>query len=317
MPHENSAHWLSQVLGREVEYRPLSSAQDLIDSRAGQSAAAEAVNFDLPELAHNHYRIPLRPGAATPTADIHVPYGDGPWPVFMHIHGGAWYTGSVESVRKISMRIAEAGFVVVSIDYARAPEEPFPLGLQDCLYAARWVTQNIDAYGGDPTRFALGGGSCGGNLSAALTLALNGADDGLNGYGLEHVKVEVKAIVLLYAMLDLQLWLSDPHYWAGEVETIAAAYLGPNFTRRMYDPLISPLKSMRLGLMPPTYLSCGVEDALLTHSLEMTRRLAMLDVPATLSVVAGADHEFLRIPHVLPAAKEELDRIIGWLRLHV
>lgn len=317
MPHENSAHWLSQVLGREVEYRPLSSAQDLIDSRAGQRAAAEAVNVDLPDLAQNHYGLALRPGAATPTADIHVPHGDGPWPVFMHIHGGAWYTGSVESVRNISMRIAATGFVVVSIDYARAPEEPFPLGLQDCLYAARWVTQNIDAYGGDPARLAIGGGSCGGNLSAAVTLALHGGDDGLDGYGLEDVKVKVKAVVLLYALLDLQLWLSEPHYWAGEVETIAAAYLGPNFTRRMADPRVSPLKSEWLELMPATYLSCGLEDALLTQSLEMTRRLAMVDVPATLSVVEGVDHEFLRLPHVLRESKRELDRITDWLRLHV
>jgi acetyl esterase/lipase len=81
-----------------------------------------------------------------------------------------------------------------------------------------------------------------------------------------------------------------------------AAYLGPNFTGRLREPLVSPLHNPHLAKMPPAYLTCGAEDALLSHSLAMTQALTLVDVPTTLSVVAGADHEFLKIPHVVPAS---------------
>jgi acetyl esterase len=93
--------------------------------------------------------------------------------------------------------------LVVNLDYALAPEHPFPQGLEDCVYAARWIVRHIEQFGGDPSRLAIGGGSAGGNLSACTVLALHGSDAGLDGGDLADVQVRFRAAVLQFGVLDV------------------------------------------------------------------------------------------------------------------
>ena len=168
-------------------------------------------------------------------------------------------------------------------------------------------------FGGDPERLAIGGGSAGGNLSACTVLALHGSDEGLDGSDLSDTKVRFSAVVLQWGVLDVHRWVCEPHYYAGASEIYIQSYLGPNFTGRLKEPLVSPIHNPHLDKMPPTYLTCGAEDAFLSHSLAMTNELTLRDVPTTLSIVEGADHEFLKIPHKVPGAGAERERIIDWL----
>ena len=89
-------------------------------------------------------------------------------------------------------------------------------------------------------------------------------------------------------------WIAEPHYYAGTSEIYIQSYLGPNFTGRRRRPLVSPIENPNLAKMCPTYLCCGAEDAFLSHTLAMAGALALRDVPVMVSVVEGADHEFLR-----------------------
>lgn len=314
MPHANTEHWRSVITGRMGEYQPFRSVADLPLRRTGGGGLYGHLNVDLPPLAQWHEKVVMRPdGRPTPTAEIYVPHGEGPFPVLIHIHGGAWFTGSAEGERKLAMRFAAAGFVVVNIDYALAPEQPFPAGLEDCVYAARWVRRNIARYNGDPARICVGGGSAGGNLSACTVLALHGSDEGLDGADLAGVPVKFSGAVLEYALLDVATWLFDPQYWAGESEIFIGSYLGPNFTARMRHPLVSPVHSPHLATMPPVYLSCGDQDALLGQTFGMAQALARVDVPVTVSVVENADHEFLKVPEAVAGSGPERERIVAWL----
>lgn len=318
MPHKDMGNWRSQISGEKIDYTPVRSVEELVTRRDSGDSIFTRLNVDMPDVAATHEKVVMRPnGRSTPTAEIYVPHGDGPFPVLLHLHGGGWFTGSAEGERKLAMQFAAAGFVVVNLDYALAPENPFPTGLEDCVYAARWIVRNIADYNGDPTRLAVGGGSAGGNLSACTILALHDSDEGLDGADLAGVPVKFSGAVLQFAVLDVPRWLHDPHYYAGTAEIYVMSYLGMNFTDRIRNPLISPVYSPHLSKMPPVYLSCGDEDAFLSHTFTMANALTLADVPTTVSIVEGADHEFLKIPNIVAEAGPERERIVNWLHRHL
>ncbi len=111
------------------------------------------------------------PNGAVPLR-IYVPEGEGPFPVFVFLHGGGWVRGSLDAYDgPCRLLAAEGDCVVVSVDYRRAPEHPFPAGFEDCYRAIEWAATHAADLRGDPDRVAVGGDSAGGNLAAAAALA--------------------------------------------------------------------------------------------------------------------------------------------------
>ena len=91
--------------------------------------------------------------------------------VMLLIHGGGWVTESVDNYDRICARLANATeHVVVSVDYRLAPENKFPIGLEDCYAAARAVFMKQFILNVNPDDITLIGDSAGGNLAAALSL---------------------------------------------------------------------------------------------------------------------------------------------------
>lgn len=274
------------------------------------------LNVDLPQMDEVHERVVLREREEIElTAEIYRPKVDGPLPGFLYMHGGFFCVWSAAHLRKVAMRIAEAGFVVVNLDYGLAPEHPFPWAVEDAVYAARWITKNIERFGGAPGPIGIGGDSCGANLAAAAIIALTSSDRLVDGGDLEGVQVDFRAALFLYGLLSYRLLMERPGSQIGPAEIMGnLAYLGPTFLRQHGNPLVSSVLAPVPGLFPPTYLTAGNEDSLLGHTLEMTRVLAAAGVPTTTSVVAGMDHAFMMLEHIFPEAVEEMERVQSWLR---
>jgi acetyl esterase len=213
------------------------------------------------------------------------------------------------------MRVAEAGFVVVNLDYGLAPEHPFPWAVEDAVYAARWITQEIGRYNGLPGPIGIGGDSCGANLAAATIIALSSSEQLVDGGDLEGVEVEFAAALFLYGLLSYRLMMERPGSQIGPIEIMGnLAYLGTTFLRQHGNPLVSPVLAPDMSVFPPTYLTAGDEDSLLPHTLEMAGLLAAAGVPTTASIVAGMDHAFLMLEHKFEAAADEMQRVQRWLR---
>lgn len=104
-------------------------------------------------------------------------------PVLVEIHGGAFQDGSNQSHTPDRV-IGAHRFIYVPINYRLGVLGFMPLdallgqeyagsgncGLQDQMYALKWIYKNISAFGGDPERITLMGSSAGAKSIGALML---------------------------------------------------------------------------------------------------------------------------------------------------
>jgi acetyl esterase/lipase len=99
--------------------------------------------------------------------DLYVPNEpEGPLPLLVWIHGGAWRAGSKDRCPAVGM--TRRGYVVASVGYRLSQEARFPAQIHDCKAAIRWLRAHADTYKIDPGRIGAWGTSAGGHLVALL-----------------------------------------------------------------------------------------------------------------------------------------------------
>lgn len=90
------------------------------------------------------------------------------FPVVLCIHGGGFRAGTRDGYDDLCKRLAQRGFVAVTVTYRLAPKYPFPAAVHDVKAAVRWLRANAAKYHIDPTRIGVTGGSAGGHLAQFL-----------------------------------------------------------------------------------------------------------------------------------------------------
>jgi acetyl esterase len=260
------------------------------------------MNQDLPEVGAIHDDVVFREDdGAKVTADIIVPTGDGPHPVLVYIHGGGWVAGSSKSHRKLGFRFAEHGYLVFNVDYRVAPEAAFPTPFDDCVAAVKWAAAEAPKYGGDPSRLAIGGDSAGGNLSAAVAVAL--ADD--------PSAPEVKAALLIYGVYDMgDLPEGETEEQDAVTDMMIDAYVGHDRDNLLRDLRVSPLAGA--AKLPPSYVVVGSADSLVGQSASLAAALDKAGIEHEHVVVADMPHAFVQM-EMFPQARETIDQMVLFL----
>ncbi len=100
--------------------------------------------------------------------DMARPRGGGPFPAVICIHGGGFRAGTREGYDGLIKKLAEHGYVAVTVSYRLAPKYPFPAAVHDVKAAVRWLRTNAAKYHVDPERIGATGGSAGGHLAQFL-----------------------------------------------------------------------------------------------------------------------------------------------------
>lgn len=104
---------------------------------------------------------------------IYIPAGEGPFPAISFFHGGGFVLMNIDSHDEICRQLCKgATAVVMSVDYALAPEHPFPAGPDDCTAATRWFIEHAADFSGDGARMAVAGDSAGGYMALAVAQQL-------------------------------------------------------------------------------------------------------------------------------------------------
>lgn len=235
---------------------------------------------------------------------IYLPDG-APKGVYLHIHGGGWTLGSARENEALLDRIAaRTGLAVVSVDYALAPEEPYPAGPDDCEAAALWLLKEGKARFGTE-RFAIGGESGGATLAVATLVRLRD----------RHLVTPFSAAVLTAGCFDLRLTPSARNW--GDVPLVLntrdITFFVNNYLRMQGhadDPDVSPLLANLKGLPEALFIVGGL-DPLLDDTLFMANAWLAAGNGTALEVYPGGCHVFIGFPGSLTdAALKRIDAFL-------
>lgn len=235
----------------------------------------------------------------------YVPFAARP-PVLVYLHGGGWACGDLRTHDRLCRRLcAEAGFMVIAVDYRLAPEHPFPAGREDAVAVLREVLARAADLGGDPERVAVGGDSAGGNLAALACIALRDAGEPLPGLQ-----------VLIYPGTDLRRLLPS-HRLFGEGFLLTRAQMDwylEQYRAAPEDPGASPLLAPDLSGLPEAIVVTAGFDPLRDEGEAYAARLSEAGVPVTHLEAPDLVHGFANMDGALPAARRMVGRIVEALR---
>ncbi|MBO1076524.1 alpha/beta hydrolase [Roseomonas marmotae] len=297
-PHQPDAEVLAaQDMLRE---RGLGSG-DVLTLPIGEARAATYrfqafLNEGGPETETAEHSLPISPPVRV---RLYRPRGvAGTLPAYLHVHGGGFTVGNIDSMDRWKREVADqAGIVVVGLEYALSPEHAYPTAVEQVVAVLRWLQTEATALGIDPGRIGLGGDSAGGNAALAALLRLRDAGDPLPRFG-----------AIVYGMLSAN-HESASHRAFGDgrfglsterMEWFWTSYLGG--TARD-DAGAVPLHARFEGLPPMLLLAAGL-DPLLDDTLEFGRRLTAAGVPHEMKVYSGVPHGFLGQTRLLTKARQ-------------
>ena len=233
-----------------------------------------------------------------------IPDGCEDAPILYYLHGGAYLMGSPATHRQMVSFIArESGVRALLPDYALAPENPFPAGLQDCLA----VYRGLLAAGANAKHILIGGDSAGGGMTMATLLSLRNAGDDMP-----------IAAILLSPWLDLTTTGQsaktradkDPWFRPDDMEQVARKY-SPDGD--LADPLISPVYAGVSG-MPDTLIQVGDHEILLSDSTRLSDKLSSAGGKVTLQVWPEMWHVFQFFVRLMPESKRAIADIAKFIR---
>jgi len=270
----------------------LQTNEDLAKFRARYKLVGEQMSASLPPIegvniseksvtAEDGASITVRVYRPSNTADT--------LPAMLWIHGGGYVIGEAKNDDLIvSGYVKSVGCAVVSVDYRLAPEHPFPVPLNDCYSALKWVFDNSAELMIDPARIAIAGQSAGAGLTAGLAQLAR-----------DRNELQVIFQLLIYPMLDdrniLQAdeTIPDTILWTRANNLFGwRAYLGQEPGTDNTPKYASPGRTNTLEGLPPTYMMIGDLDLFLEENIEYAKRLIRAGVPTDMHIYKGAFHGF-------------------------
>jgi len=228
----------------------------------------------------------------TPETEIQVrvyaPKEDHVFPALIYFHGGGWVVGDLEGADWICRSLAVAtDCAVFSVDYRLAPENKFPIPVEDCYQVTKWIIENGPAERIDPRRVAVGGDSAGGNLATAVCLMARECGGPPLVYQLLLYPITNHAFNTqsykdcasgYYLTAEDMKWFWN-HYLRGEID-------GRN-------PYASPLVAKDLSSLPPALIITAEFDPLRDEGEAYAVRLQEAGVPTKIIRYNGIIHGFL------------------------
>lgn len=208
----------------------------------------------------------IRHGDTPIMAKLYKPSGDGPFPMIIDLHGGAWSNGDLADCDARDQVLAVSGLVVAAINFRHAGDG-YPTSLQDINYAVRWMKANAAKFNGKANAIGLSGTSSGGHL--AMLAAMRPADPRYAALpGPAGVDATVQAIVMQWPVINpISRYLharrlrdsANPPAWIGNIPERHELYWKTEAAMMEGNP-IGILEKGEKVLTPPTLWIQGQPD---------------------------------------------------------
>jgi acetyl esterase len=261
-----------------------------------------------PEVANVEDRTIPGPAGEIPVR-IYTPSGTGLFPTLVYFHGGGWVVGTLDMSDGTCRNLCVGGeCVVISVDYRLAPEAKFPAAADDCYAVTEWVSSNASTIGAKPDKIAVGGGSAGANLAAAVCLmALDREGPALAFQLLIYPVTDSNFETASYREnADGYMLTRDSMIWYWD------QYL--NSPSEASNPYAAPLQARDLGGLPPALVMTAEFDPLRDEGEAYARRLEAAGVPTQCVRYDGMIHGFFGMHDSVDKAREAVTHASAALR---
>jgi len=132
------------------------------------------------------------------------PAGDGPFPLVVQLHGGAWCRGDRANDTALNEALAKSGVVVAALEWRMPPVASYPAALTDINYGIRWIKSRSADFRSRPDLVGLMGSSSGGHQ--AMLAAMRPRDSRYSALplpdGTPPVDAGVRCAVLCWPVID-------------------------------------------------------------------------------------------------------------------
>ena len=255
----------------------------------------------------------LRAGGESLLMTVYRPAGDGPFPMLLRAHGGAWNTGDRSAAALIDTRLAECGMVVAAHDFGLAPDHPYPVQVAQTNFAVRWLKAHAGDLHGDPS--CVGGAGDSSGAHTILLAAMRPRDPRYAAISADGVgdDASLSYVVAMWAIVDP----FARYEWAKSAGSNGScARPRPTSSRGMPSTRRTPRRYSTEGedvALPPLIVVQGTADGNIPHEIpqRFAESYAKAGGYAEYEAFPGMPHQFAKEPGPEP------DRAIALIKAFI
>ena len=247
-----------------------------------------------------------------PTADLPIriyrPTQSQNSPAIIYFHGGGWVLNFLDIYDSSLARLAnQSGATIISVNYQKAPEHPFPTPFDDCYSTLLWAISHATELGIDPSRIGVAGDSAGGNLASGVA-----------------IKARDNAISLAFQLLIYPC--NDKYFETSSYREFATGYgLTTQAMRWFWDQYLQgsahdnnsyaiPMKAKTYKDLAPAIIITAYYDPLLDDGKKYAELLAQDGVKVIYKEYAGMIHGFFTNMGITPVARQAIDEAAAQIK---
>ena len=247
-----------------------------------------------------------------PTADLPIriyrPTTSTSAPAIVYFHGGGWVLNFLDIYDASLARLAnQSGATIISVNYQKAPEHPFPIPFDDCYSTLQWVIANAALLQIDPAKIGVAGDSAGANLASGV--AIKARDN----------NVSVAFQLLIYPCNDRDFetdsYINNATGYG--LSTQAMKWFWDQYlqgSQHDTNPYAVPMKATTFANLAPAIVITAQYDPLISDGEKYAELLQRDGVPVIYKEYAGMIHGFFTNMAVTPAARESIDFVAGEIK---